>query len=164
MLVAYLVLAYLAFTAARAKFFYDSLSRQETGDNVKPENSKNRSVGCATDFFLYMLLFPTSRSQFFWNCVFAPIWEQPVMIMTTPKGFAEMHGYRFIAAKGLMRRLNRIQPKLILKRISGERPSDDELRPVCNLLDRLWIVTGDDSFRQAKEDWNAGRAFDRICS
>lgn len=75
-----------------------------------------------------------------------------------------MHDIRFIAANEVRRRLNKLQSKLVQKALRGGQPSVNERESVCDLLDRLWVITGDDTFKKNKEEWNDGRAFNKVYS
>lgn len=161
---ALLLMAYHTFLITRAKLFFDSLSRMEMNASANSTECEKKTVRAVTDFFLYMFLYPTKTSYFFWNVAFAPLWEQPIMFLRTPGGFAGMHDIRFIAANEVRRRLNKLQSKLVQKALRGGQPSVNERESVCDLLDRLWVITGDDTFKKNKEEWNDGRAFNKVYS
>jgi hypothetical protein len=92
----------------------------------------------------------------FWNVLFAPLWGQPLIMLRTPMGFAEMHGNRFLVVRVAHGELRRLQNQVTHKSLGGVAPSKDELKRLEQLFDHLWVLTGDKSLVGTKERWKNG--------
>jgi len=90
---------------------------------------------------------------------FGILWEAPLMLfLKSPSGFAEMHGYRVMEAAEILTRINRLKKAIIAQCACSHRPASEELDKLGEAFDRLWVVTGDKTIIQQKEEWQSGRA------
>jgi hypothetical protein len=99
------------------------------------------------DFFLLAMISRSKWAYSFWHLAWGPFWEH-VFALTDPRKIELMHRFRFDAARGLARELRDLQRdrdmKAMDRTVSGKH-DEDRFAILCR---RLWVITGDESFRE----------------
>lgn len=102
------------------------------------------------DFFLIASMSRGEGVRTFWHLSWAPLWEQPIFMryILNPSKIAIMHQFRYDIARALYRQLRQVQRQIDLDRAKGVPPSQSQTGQFVALCQRLWIVTGDQRFRE----------------
>lgn len=144
---------FLVFSTIRARFFwkYSSISNK----SAEPRFIRwlfNVHPNPVLDFFLSASISRKRWTNILWNHTWMSIWEQPIIqkFASSPAKFAAMHEFRYDHAKNLYSQLTKVQRKIDISRLNGLSPKDTDKQQIQSLSRQLWVVTGDNRFREVE--------------
>ena len=150
--------ALLIVSAIRAEFFWKNrISRTRTRGSIVVNWFSPARLNPIVDFFPKAVISLERWASHFWNAAWAPIWEGFRFGLPLTRGnvdtsrFWGMHGCRLLIARRLIKELRAVQRSCDIAAMQGTSLSPALKCQFISLCRRLWIVTGDDFFREMEK-------------